>query len=589
MRSPIRLIKAILADVKFALPDVKGLDRDLVTIEGRYKNEGVQFLTVTLPSYFEAVLMGLEVGKFTCGRAFRKASKSSKIPALFQGILCNVFDPSTGLEKSDSATYLSVLYQVCYFFKKALIASDEENLDRSAKNAFYSCDRAVVEEIPQHLSSRIRIVGSYTLRSLVDIYYQPDFYEGRHGPGAVVEKVYGNRKWTALGRLVRAGRNLLPESGLDLLYLDEFLDNHTPVIDDYSSPSARLVTVPKNSRSRRTITVEPLMNQFYQQALNKSLRDSITKCRVLSKCLTLNSQRPNQELAIYGSLNRSVATIDLSSASDLLGISLVREVFHHHEVFLDLMMRTRSKLDQIDLRKYAGMGNATTFPVQSICFATLSIVAVCDAANLPLTEKNIVACAKKVRVFGDDIIIPTSAYHVLAKILSDCGLVINKKKSYKDGFFRESCGVDAYHGINITPIYMRIDPRLTSLEDSQIETICSTSNQLFRAGYYRTARALKDMVPGGKVLPSSGVPGAIGFDFDGYPVTRMCKRTHQPLARVTVSKVSFKRDILNGVDALCKFFHTPLIERCKGHLQRSPVRYQNKIVARWMPVRTGPV
>jgi len=59
--------------------------------------------------------------------------------------------------------------------------------------------------------------------------------------------------------------------------------------------SAKLISVLKNSSSRRTITIEPLLRQYLQQGLNTVLRESITECQILSNCLALTDQSKNQK------------------------------------------------------------------------------------------------------------------------------------------------------------------------------------------------------------------------------------------------------------------------------------------------------
>lgn len=50
MKSLLRLLRSLLTDVKRLHPEVRGLDRDLLTIEARVEHEGIGFLTIALPS-----------------------------------------------------------------------------------------------------------------------------------------------------------------------------------------------------------------------------------------------------------------------------------------------------------------------------------------------------------------------------------------------------------------------------------------------------------------------------------------------------------------------------------------------------------
>jgi hypothetical protein len=61
----------------------------------------------------------------------------------------------------------------------------------------------------------------------------------------------------------------------------------------------------------------------------------------------------------------------------------------------------------------------------------------------------------RILVYGDDVIVPTAFAADAITVLEMFGLLVNKSKSCTKGFFRESCGVDAYKGINVTPVKLK--------------------------------------------------------------------------------------------------------------------------------------
>lgn len=68
-----------------------------------------------------------------------------------------------------------------------------------------------------------------------------------------------------------------------------------------------------------------------------------------------------------------------------------------------------------------------------------------------LVEKTI----KLTRFFGDDMIVPSSQMEYLPEALDTWWSIrLNKEKSYHLSSFRESCGLYAYHGVEITPTRM---------------------------------------------------------------------------------------------------------------------------------------
>jgi hypothetical protein len=100
------------------------------------------------------------------------------------------------------------------------------------------------------------------------------------------------------------------------------------------------------------------------------------------------------------------------------------------------------------------MGNATTFPVQSLIFW-----AVCVAT----LESSGFHQPNEVYVFGDDIIVPAVATPLIMETLAAYGLKVNQRKSFYIGAFRESCGVDAYKGVDVTPIRWKTTYDATTL------------------------------------------------------------------------------------------------------------------------------
>ena len=95
MKSPIVLLWSLLDDVKRLHPLVRGIERDSLTLNDRFKHEGLGFISKTLPTLCDAFDEGLSTGRFTCPSNFRKI-RGGVLPRLFSGLLCNVFDRSTG-------------------------------------------------------------------------------------------------------------------------------------------------------------------------------------------------------------------------------------------------------------------------------------------------------------------------------------------------------------------------------------------------------------------------------------------------------------------------------------------------------------
>jgi len=162
------------------------------------------------------------------------------------------------------------------------------------------------------------------------------------------------------------------------------------------------------------------------------------------------------------------------------------------------------------------MGSAVTFPVQTILFANIAVGALLHSRGLPVTTKTIRAASQEVRVFGDDIIVPTDVGASVLGALGDLGFKVNRSKTFVNGYFRESCGCDAYKGVDVTPTYTSTYPSRDRPE-SLVSSI-AVRNNFYRNHYYKAAEYIQRTVmreaPFLKlptVSPDSGTLGWIDY------------------------------------------------------------------------------
>jgi hypothetical protein len=210
----------------------------------------------------------------------------------------------------------------------------------------------------------------------------------------------------------------------------------------------RITTVPKNAKTDRVIAIEPMLNMFIQKGIGASLRRKLRKVG-----LNLNSQQLNQDLAREGSLDGSLATIDLSSASDTVSLCLVEDLLPSD--WCDALKQCRSPIgilpsgESILYRKVSSMGNGYTFELESLIFWALA-----SSTMSYLNERD-----RRLAVYGDDIIVPTRCAELLLEVLSFAGFTPNRDKTFTEGPFRESCGKHYFLGTDVTPLYIRNDVR----------------------------------------------------------------------------------------------------------------------------------
>lgn len=207
---------------------------------------------------------------------------------------------------------------------------------------------------------------------------------------------------------------------------------------------SRVTTVPKNAKTDRVIAIEPLMNMFFQKGIGGVIRR-----RLRGVGVNLDCQLRNQEKARQGSLDGSLATIDLSSASDCVSRGLVEWLMPDDWKLAMKICRSKSSVlpsgEEIFLQKFSSMGNGYTFELESLIFWALS--SECTHLMGESTRDN---C-----VYGDDIIVPVGVVPLLLEVLEFAGFKPNSSKSFWEGPFRESCGKHFFLGHEVTPLYVR--------------------------------------------------------------------------------------------------------------------------------------
>jgi len=232
---------------------------------------------------------------------------------------------------------------------------------------------------------------------------------------------------------------------------------------------SRLSFVPKNDKISRCICTEPTLNTYYQLGLADHLNR-----RLLSRfgIDLLEQQFKNRDLARLGSLTGSLATLDLSSASDSISLKMVEQFFPADFVrWLKLLRCERTNIPGrgvVELHMISSMGNGYTFPLETIIFCC-AVQACADWRGIPLGPSKF---GNTWGVFGDDIICPSAIADDVIYLLSLLGFRLNLDKSFVEGPFRESCGSDFYLGAPIRGIYLK---RLDSYHSRY-----SAINQLIR-------------------------------------------------------------------------------------------------------------
>lgn len=324
----------------------------------------------------------------------------------------------------------------------------------------------------------------------------------KHGPGAVSDVKSGGDKYTFPCWPAKLER-VFPR----VAFAQTRPDLHLEVQTNWSCFEfpAKLLAVPKTFDKPRLIASEPVAHQYLQLGMMRWIRDNMP--RALRSSINFKSQEPSRVLAKEASIGGEFATVDLSSASDRLSCWVVERAFRCAPALLDALhaCRTRWLIDATNstteesftiLRKYAPQGNGTTFPVQTMVYTMAAISCVLYEQGSQVTYNSIKDAARNVRVFGDDIIVPSSVVVSLDLLLTYLGLKLNVGKTHYTGNFRESCGMDAFRGYDVTPIYMSYQrPGSTA---GELQSWVDVSNNAHSAGLLHLADWMISVVPKGR-------------------------------------------------------------------------------------------
>lgn len=506
--STLETLHSFFVDLSTHHPHLqKELTRDFHTISKRYEEEGVQFLTVALPTLGKAIYRSFESKALLAPLGFKKQRKSA-LPLLLRGLWNSVYDSDGSLKQDFDSSSLVDLIQVSFLFYKLELPSDPRREKKVIQN-FIDTEKEL---------SGLRILNDDPILFMAQDMIGKHFAEldltnlkPKHGPGCVATGEKFELKWQFKRKYLDIHR-VFP-------YYEYFVPSRNALLDSIPaykklenqvSGVAKVCLVPKDSRGPRLISMEPLEYQFIQQSLKGALYDFIErKCPFTRGYVNFTDQGINRQLAYKNSLSREYATLDMKDASDRVSLQLVEILFAKAPDLLKALKATRTKSTclpdgrVLPLAKFAPMGSALCFPVEALVFYTL--------AKAIMKQERIYG---DVYVYGDDLIVPRKLAAFLFELFPNYGLKFNEDKCFINGYFRESCGLDAYKGIICTPIRMRHLVPKTTKNASAVVSAVELSNLLYQKGYWKTAAYLQGLIPLRKV-PVTPV-GSEGFSFLSY-------------------------------------------------------------------------
>jgi hypothetical protein len=566
MKSLLTLLQVILDDIEYRCRVSTQLDRK--TIEQRVKDEGISFLTISLSNYGSDLQKGLDRG-YVDHTLFKGFSFQRALPRLFGGLLDLVFDRGTGcLLPEPSIDAIRCLRQISLMWAKIALPCTQPRV-LAAIDKYMECESdvrtsdATLANQPVYRDAFARVSRTLFARvlSAIDLTVYREELWPKHGPGVVADRLFGNAKW---GNSVWTDRleGVFPSWRYSRTSFGDFLRNPVRHLDPGSEIPVKVITVPKTLKTPRIIAVEPAHMQYMQQALLFEFAEAFKKDKVLSRLIDFSTQVPNQELAREGSRNGNLATLDLSEASDRVSNQHVRLMLQNHPWLAEGVDACRSRKADVPgygvirLAKFASMGSALCFPFESMVFCTVIFMGIERELKHQLTRKDVKSLLGQVRIYGDDIIVPVKYANSVRDMLETFGFRVNAGKSYWNGKFRESCGLDVYDGHDVTCVRVRTMLPTRKGHAEEIISTVSLRNQLYKAGYYKSADHLDAVIE--RLIPFPAVsdesPALGKFTYGSIDIERWDERLQRPLVKAAVVSVRPRSSQIDDYAALRKFF-----------------------------------
>lgn len=320
-------------------------EQDLHSLSKRLENEGPSFFKVTLPLLGRALEKGLVSGSITTPTNFARM-KESVLPRLCYRVFRGIFDDTGLLLKEPNICWIRTLRQFLQFDGKLIAEPTAEQESLAVQGFEERMDNLRRLRIPT--SHPVLLIAQKLLGAVLTRCDLSDISPG-HGPGSVAEHYTREERWIFSDWPKKASRcypfyTYATSSSLASQFAC------WPYTESKET-STRICLVPKDFRGPRLISAEPAVNQFLQQGQMKSLMRFIEKHPLISRSIRLKDQTFNQDRARRAS-SENLATLDLSDASDNLGVPLVWFLLSKVPKLRRQLMSTRSDFAKLSKRRF---------------------------------------------------------------------------------------------------------------------------------------------------------------------------------------------------------------------------------------------
>lgn len=561
-------------------------DNDIRYVMSRCEYEGDSFLTITLPTFMRAFERSLDEGRL-CSNEFQGFDLDTRgLPRFLGGFLRRVFTPSGAIRPTSADVVQSIwaIRQVCGLYGKlSSVCSDERvafamqrfvSVDATVPCAFSSWDLQEFLESFHSLFDRGLDQAQQRFMS-----HEPLPF--KHGPGAVQDGTRMNAKYSCNTWTDRLDRVLPAQENLSVS-LHDFLDQDFQYLSEEEEPPVRVIPVPKTMKTPRLIAIEPVWTQYVQQGVMAVLTSELSRLPSWKK-MGWTDQERNRSL----SRDTRYCTIDLSDASDSVSSTLVYMMLDRYPILRDIVFASRSSVASlpdgtlVPLRKFASMGSALCFPIETMVFTTICHMAVRRARKELSTyvpDNDVLRHLYDVySVYGDDMIVHVDVMPYLVRLLDLFGFRVNIHKSFGKGLFRESCGFDSYDGLCVNITRVRYDLSAIKRHSEEALGLFSLHNAFLSNGLEECASTVRAKL----VKLGLGVYapwGSLAFAMWTSDLSQVRVRTNPHLQKLEIKAVvpsfTLQKDPLDHYGALRKSFLHSLAgfqaePMKRGHLERA--------------------
>lgn len=430
--------------------------------------------------------------------------------------LYNLLKRTVPLYSDGSSPYENINNMRAFFQANALFSKSDDlpaidGLEEAAIHSFFECEEANSETNKRFLLGQVSSPLIYrTNQILIDLlgdFSELDYAQNlRFGPGS---SSTCRGLSATLAHKLESDILCTPRSQeiLDRTFRHfyQYYYRLKPIVATATSNS--FLTIPKTFKERRGICIGQHGNIIGQLALGSLYRRKFKRFVNLDRAADFHRKLVKEKWS-------EIATIDLRRASQMISRRAVQAVWP--EQWLSVMDDLREEYTNLYgilnyNQHYSAMGNGFTFEMESVLFYSL-----CKAA---MQNKGLKW--NYLSVFGDDIIVDKECAEVVIEALVEFGFEINQDKTFIDGPFKESCGMDTLRGHEVRPIFLRnySDGKILELKYKLANSVLrmasnSCSHLCLDGSFYRTWISVIRSIPEHRRFFSTS---EIPIDrFDGY-------------------------------------------------------------------------